>query len=123
MSSKVYENPAVVSVFNSSAVVYGAYGIKGWFAWSRKEDERPLVKVILRAAEELAQCDEDLRRQAAGITRDLNTMVQALDAGHTINSAGVLQRGPVELDMLAQRRMLLVEHLKSLLWAYTEGAK
>ena len=123
MRQKASENKAVVALFEKHGMANGVDGVDGTLRWWRREDDRPLVGLIVRAVEDLLQCEQDLRTQAAGIQRDLTAMLSMLDEGYNLNQAGVLQRGGPQLDMLCARRQYLAEHLNALLWTLKESGK
>jgi ornithine cyclodeaminase/alanine dehydrogenase-like protein (mu-crystallin family) len=89
--------------------------MRRYTSWLRQNYDAISV-VILNTINDLSQCEEDLLSQATRIERDLLAMRESLEAGYHLNASGVLQRGPIELDMLAQRRVLLIESLKRLVY-------
>lgn len=116
MRKNLWEYKSITSILEGAGMATGVDGVEGTIKWWRKEDDRPIIGVIMNVIGDLAQCEEDLKQRAAQIERDLTNMRRSLEEGHHINSSGVLQRGPVELDMLCLRRQQLVDHLKALLY-------
>lgn len=110
------EYASIQSLLDNDGMSNGAHGVKGTIDWWRKEDDRPIIKVTISAIDRLAQCEEDLCQQSRSIKSQLSQMETSLEAGHHINSVGVLQRCGVELDMLCARRQALIDEIKTLLW-------
>jgi hypothetical protein len=117
---QTHENKSVINIFEKHNMHNGANGVKGTLDWFRKEDDRPLAQLIVRAADDLTQCEENLRLLARGIRRDLDAMETSLAAGFNLNQAGILQRSGPELDTMAARRQYLAEQLNALCWALTK---
>lgn len=114
---KASENPAIKAMFDKHGMANGVDGLDGTLSWWRKEDERPIVGLVVRAVDEFLQVESDIRTMAARIRRDLDVMERYMEEGYNLNQSGVLQRSGPELDMLAYRRQALAEHINALLWS------
>lgn len=114
MRRQPWEYASIVSIMDGEERI-----LKLW----RTDEWGPLPHLIYRCAQDLAQCEEDLLRSAARIEDSLEAMKAHLAVGHHINELGILQREPAKLDALAAKRQMLIDQMKSLLWANKEGNK
>lgn len=94
------------------------------FTWGTETYEldvqHPLGQVLMSTYSRWNYHRDELRSKINSVQRDAAWTLQALDAGQSVNGAGIFQSTAARADMEAAVFQALAEQLTALLWAAKE---
>lgn len=72
---------------------------------------------------QLETCETQIVAKAQSIGREMNRVIESVEAGQSTNALGALQGNAAAFDILLAKRQLLADTLRTLTWAATEDEK